>query len=135
MAGGAGRGSGAAFATSSPLSWQGEEGQIGPVGLNSSEGPKVSAGDCRCVPWFPTGCPHPCAEGQGCDHPVRDLQSGSRHPGDSLAMLPREGPQPLVPSLYHCTHYGHVLICQRGGSWMSPLGAHQAAGDLQRCPK
>jgi len=87
-AGGAGGGSEAAFAPadSSHLSWQGEEGQIGPSGLNSSEGPKVSAG-C-CVPWFPTSCLGPHAEGQGCGHPARDLQPGSQHPGDGIAMPP-----------------------------------------------
>lgn len=66
VAGGAGRESRAAFAlaNSSPLSWQGEEGQIGPAGLNSSEGPKVSASVCRRVPWFPMGCPRPRVEGR-----------------------------------------------------------------------
>lgn len=109
VAGGAGRGEEAAFALadSSPPSWQGEEGQIGPVGLNSSEGPKVSAGDRLCVPWSPAGCPRPGAEGQGCDHPARDLQSGSQRPGDSIAMPRGDSPRPLG----HPVHGITAAVC------------------------
>ena len=133
VAGGAGRGSEAAFALtdSSPLSRQGEEGQIGPTGLNSSEGPKVSAGVCRCVPRFPTGCPHPRMEGRdAATLPVSSSMDPSTQ-GTASRRPHGEGPQPFgpPPSAWHpCTRYGHALTCQRGSGWMSPLGAHQGRG-------
>lgn len=76
---------------SSPLSWQGEEGQIGPAGLNSSEGPKVSTRIC-C---FPTGCPLPCMENK--DMPtLPGPQTQGHHPGRVPSLL---DPCPCMASL------------------------------------
>lgn len=136
-AGGAGRGSEAAFALtdSSPLSWQGEEGQIGPAGLNSSEGPKVSTSIFCCGPWFPTGCPHPRVEGR--DAATLRSSTCPSTQGTASQCPPGEGPQPLGPPprpWHPCTPYGRALTCQHGSGWMSPLSARQdgGAGETRR---
>lgn len=98
VAGGAGRGSGAAFALadSSPLSWQGEEGQIGLAGLNSSEGPKVSVS--RRVPRFPMGCPRPRVEGRDVTTLPMSSSTGLSAQGTASPCLPGRVPSLLPPA-------------------------------------
>lgn len=119
-------------ADSSPLSWQGQEGQIGPVGLNSSEGPKVSA-SVSCGPWFSwavfiLGCRTrmrpPCPSAPSWVPPSR----AQHHDPASC--------HPPPHALHPCTHSSHALTCQ--GGWMDPFGAYRggdAGGRLEHCLK
>lgn len=100
---------------SSSLSRQGEEGQIGPAGLNSSEGPKVSARVC-C---FPTGC-HFLAWKTGMWPPCRGPSTQGHLPGEGLqprGPLPVHGtpltcPCPMAESPQGCRAAGLGDTCR-----------------------
>lgn len=75
---------------------------MGPVGLNSSDGPKASDGFGTAL-WYPMGNPHPCREGQGCGHHALEPQHECQHLGDSVT-LSLSAPTMEVPSLMSPVH-------------------------------